>query len=284
MNSTSLVSEVRTIADHKLTWHRWLPEKKENDELKGALFFIHGQGDFGERYQEIAEFFLKEGIAFATCDLPGHGRSNGRRGHIPSWEIVREVASLGLAEARELVPGKPVGLAGHSVGGLLVLFLLGELTDEPDFSWISSPCLKPEAGQPSWRVSLLRILSHLIPSLTVSTGVAPDMCREDFEDELANQEHQFHSRISLSWGRTLLELAEVARTQPERLPSSLPLLFTQGESDRICPPQYCEELVRRFQRDNLELKLYPDTRHEPFADQCRQQVFSDLSSWLAKVL
>ncbi|MGJ8725627.1 MAG: alpha/beta fold hydrolase [Roseibacillus sp.] len=281
MNSISPSSEEREIAGHRLTWHRWHPE---GIDFKAALFFLHGQGDYGERYQEVAEFFLGEGIAFATCDLPGHGRTAGKRGHIPSWELVKEVSDAGMAEARALVPHKPVGFGGHSVGGLLALFLLGELEDKPDFSWISSPLLKPEAGQPHWKYRLLGPLSHLLPSLTLSTGVSPSMCREDFEEELSNSEHQFHSRISLSWGRTLIELAEVVGTQPERLPSPLPIILTQGKSDPICPPQYCEELAHRLQRDDLKLILYPETRHEPFADKCRDKVFDDLRDWLSKTI
>lgn len=282
MNSISLSSEKRKIAGHQLTWHRWHPE---GTELKGALFFLHGQGDYGERYQEVAEFFLGEGIAFATCDLPGHGQSPGKRGHIPSWELVQEISEIGMAEARTLAPNKPVGFGGHSVGGLLALFLLGELKDKPDFSWISSPILKPEVGQPTWKHRLLRSMSHLFPSFTLSTGVTADMCRVDFGEELkADPEHQFHSRISLSWGRTVIELAEVVRTQPERLPSPLPIILTQGQNDPICPPQYCEELVQRLQRKDLQLILYPDTRHEPFADKCREEVFTNLRDWLAKTI
>ena len=279
MNSISPTSETRKIADLSLVWHRWHPQ---DIEFKGALFFIHGQCDFGERYQEVANFFLSEGFAFATCDLPGHGHSGGKRGHIPSWEVILQIAEQGLAEARALVPNKPVGLSGHSVGGLLALYLMGELNDPPNFSWINSPCLKPEFDQPTWKIKLLRLFSQLLPSFTISTGVSPNMCREDFVDELTNQSHKFHSRISLSWGNTLLELAEVVRTQPERLPDSLPILLTQGASDRICPPQFCQELAERLQRKDLELILYPDTQHEPFAEKSQETVFADLRSWLAK--
>lgn len=281
MNSISPSSEERVIGGHRLVWHRW---HSEEVEYRGALFFLHGQGDFSERYQEVAQFFLNRGIAFSTCDWPGHGRSSGKKGHVPSWQLIREITTQGLAEARALVPGKPVGLAGHSVGGLLALYLLGELDDRPDFAWISSPCLKPDARLPTWRVSLLRILSHLLPSLTISTGVSAEMCRESFEEELINREHLFHSRISLAWARTLLELAERVRTQPEHIPSPLPLIVTQGEDDQICPPQYCQEFVNLLQRDDLEFKLYPDTRHESFSDKCRETFFADVGDWFDQTL
>ena len=281
MNSISLSSEEREIAGHRLMWHRWHPE---GTEFKGALFFLHGQGDYGERYQEVAEFFLSEGIAFATCDLPGHGRTGGRRGHVPSWQLVREISAAGMAEARALVPGKPVGFGGHSVGGLLALFLLGELEEKPDFSWISSPLLKPIAGQPLWKYHILRSLSYLFPSFTLSTGTTPNLCRVGPEDEPSMRELYYHRRISLGWGRTLVELAEIVCTQPERLPGPLPIALTQGKSDRVCPSEYCEEFARRLQRDDLKLFLYPDAKHEPFADEAQEEVFTDLREWLHRIV
>lgn len=281
MNSTLPSSEVREIAGHKLTWHRWHPTDKP---LKAAIFFLHGQGDYGERYQEIADFLLKQGIAFATCDLPGHGTSSGKRGHVPSLEIVETIATQGLIEARALVPNKPVGLGGHSVGGLLALYLLGELKEEPDFSWISSPLLKPEDGKPAWKNKLIRPLSSLFPSFTISTGVTADMCRQYLPGESETTHLLFHNRISLSWAHALIKLAEVVRTQPERLTSEKPLLITQGGKDPICPAEFCQELVSRIQRDNLQLFIYPKARHEPFADEGREEVFANLGDWLSKTI
>ena len=281
MKSTTPSSEEREVAGRRLIWHRWHPE---GTEFKGALFFLHGHGDYGERYQEVAEFFLSEGIAFATCDLPGHGRSAGTRGHIPSWQLVRDVAEAGMAEARALVPGKPVGFGGHSAGGLLALFLLGELEEKPDFSWISSPLLKPIASQPRWKYHVVRAFSYLLPTFNLSLGANQNLSRDDFFQKFPHIEKHFHQRISLSWGRTLVELAEIVATQPERLPSPLPLILTQGKSDPICPHQYCEEFVRRLQREDLSLHLYPDAPHEPFVHHAREQVFADLKKWLHQVV
>ncbi len=281
MNLISPSSEEQEIAGHKLMWHRWHPV---DTECKGAFFFLHGLGDYGQRYSEIADVFLKEGIAFTICDLPGHGLSHGKRGHVPSWEIVKKISEQGIKEAKALAPNKPIGFGGHSMGGLLALFLLGEFHKPPDFCWISSPLLKPEATKSNWKLHLLRYLSHLFPTLTVSTEVKTEMCRQSTDSTQAEHLSQFHRRISFSWVRLILEMAEVVRTQPERLPSSFPILMTQGKNDPVCPSQFCEELVARLQRKDLKLILYPKARHEPFADTCKEQVFADLREWLKQSL
>ncbi|WP_411847310.1 alpha/beta fold hydrolase [Roseibacillus persicicus] len=280
MKSNLPHSKEKQVGGHKLTWHQWRPE---TSALRGAVFFLHGQGDYGERYQEIAEQFIAEGIAFTTCDLPGHGRSPGKRGHIPSLQVVKEASELGLREARELAGDKPVGFGGHSVGGLLALYLLGEL-QAPDFSWISSPLLKAEAGQAPWKPVLLRPLSRLLPTITLSTGVTADMCRQYLPGESAKDHLQFHNRISLSWGRELIDLSKLVRENPDRLPKQTPLLITQGGRDRICPPEFCQQFASTINRENFEFRFYPEARHEPFSDEQRGEVFHDLRQWLRQIL
>ncbi len=281
MRSISPSSELLTIAGSRVVWHRWYPVERE---CRATLLFFHGQGDYGERYQELADFFLGEGVAFIICDLPGHGQSVGKRGHIPSWHIIQEIAKTGLANAHQRMPGKPVGLGGHSVGGLLALSLIGELKEDLAFSWISSPFLQLGSKRTRWQTRLLPLLSLLLPKVTVSTGVSAEMCRENFAKEQLQVPHFFHNRISFRWAHLLSSLAEGVKTRPKRIPNALPLLITQGEDDEICPAPLCQEFVKTLSVKELTLRLYPKTRHEPFADHCQQKFTDDLRAWLNDTL
>lgn len=280
MSSTSTSPETRDFDGYETVWQRWYPTA--GIPLRGALFFIHGQGDYAERYQEISRVFTDEGYAFLTCDLPGHGLAPGRRGHIPSFSLVERVTAHALQEARTLAPAphQLIGLCGHSVGGLLALAMLQRLEEAPDFSWISSPLLRAEAGQPAWKSSLLRPVSHLCPTLTLSTGVTAEMCRNYLPGETDHDHLLFHNRISLSWGRTLIDLGQEVRTQPERIPARTQLYLTQGGLDRVCPPQYWEAFVQNLPQERLHSQLYPEARHEPFADDAKDELLAALGAWL----
>ena len=281
MNASTPQSEPVQVGKQDLLWHRWRPP---TPSLRGAFFFLHGQGDYGLRYQEVAEVFLEAGIAFTICDLPGHGLSPGKRGHIPSLDLVQEVARLGLAEARALVPDQPVGFGGHSAGGLLALYLLGELEEQPDFSWVSSPLLQPQANQAGWKYQVLRAFSYLLPQLTLPTGVSGDDCRIDSPEGRPAHYEQFHTRISLQWAQQLITIAGMVRDHPERLPTELPLFLTQGGIDPVCPPSFCQDLASKLTQIKLKTKFYPEGRHEPFSDVCREEVFADLRAWLDETL
>ena len=91
------------------------------DRLLAALFHRErtGVGQF------IASFFADAGIATYALDFPGHGRSNGKRGHIRDFQEYTDALGALLSLAREAHPDIPFVLFGHSMGGLIAAdFLL----------------------------------------------------------------------------------------------------------------------------------------------------------------
>jgi alpha-beta hydrolase superfamily lysophospholipase len=281
MTSMPLSSEVRSVSGLPVMWHRWIPE----GEICGAIFFLHGQGDFAERYGEVAAVFAAQGFAFLTCDLPGHGRTEGPRGHVPSQKIVEQIASLGFEEACALAPNpdQRVGFGGHSAGGLLALACLPLLEKVPDFAWVSSPLLVPEGGQAPWKPLLLRPLSHLFPRTSLSTGVTTELCRLPLPGESSQNSLLFHSRISLAWGRALMDIARNVRASPERLPATTVILMTHGEEDLICPPNFSRRFAESYRGENLNFRIIPNARHEPFADSSKEEFFDLLRHWLSSL-
>ncbi len=73
-----------------------------------VCIFTHGQGDYAERYVEVLHPFTERGIRCILTDLPGHGRSPGKRGHI-RLDQIDDVIHYNLKLAGKL----PVGIAGH---------------------------------------------------------------------------------------------------------------------------------------------------------------------------
>ena len=168
MKSSLQTSELAIPTGISLPAYLWLPQ---GDPPRACFFFLHGQGDFAERYGEIAQIFNSHRVAFFTCDLPGHGQAPGKRGHIQSPDLIAEVISSGLSFLRKNWPHTPIGFGGHSLGGLSALYHLPKLQPQPDFSWVSSPLLHPESREPAWKPFLLKPLSRFFPALTLSTGV-----------------------------------------------------------------------------------------------------------------
>jgi len=64
------------------------------EHTKAVILMVHGLGEHIQRYTYWAELFKNEGIGFLGVDLPGHGRSDGRRGNIKSYMVTDEMIDI----------------------------------------------------------------------------------------------------------------------------------------------------------------------------------------------
>jgi len=244
---------------------------------RGGLIFFHGQGDFIDRYPEILKPFVDAGFKCLLTDLPGHGRSPGKRGHIPHLEFVDQILSASL----EKIDG-PTSIAGHSMGGLMTLRLILKNPDLFQNAWISSPLLDPMHQARPWMRIVLPYLAPLLPKLTVSTGVTGDDCRDDSPQSDSSSTQLYHTRISLAWGRTLSRVASQVREEFPNLPRSTNLLFTQGQKDRICPPEFLRERLIKISNPSITYEEIPGARHEPFVGSTGDEVAEKVTRWLSQ--
>ncbi len=63
--------------------------KSPGQHLRAVVILVHGLGEHIQRYTNWAGLFNEAMIGFAGVDLPGHGRSDGRRGHIKNYHADR---------------------------------------------------------------------------------------------------------------------------------------------------------------------------------------------------
>ena len=264
----------------EITLHcaRWLPDEPK----RAAVAIIHGHGDCIERYQSLAPLFTVRGIACTGVDLPGHGRSPGRRGAVPNLAMARDCVRTTITMARNLTPERPVGIFAHSMGGLLVLDTLAACPDlMPDFLWLSSPLLDPRHGQPRLLVAIIRWLARWGPNLGFDTGVRPQSCRRPNPEVDAGPISQFgHSRITPAWANELLGMADRLADSVRTLPPDLPLLYTQGSADPICPVALARSFFATLPCRRKQFAEFPDALHEPYDDTSRAELLETAARWL----
>jgi len=99
--------------------HAWLPDTT----ARAVVVLLHGYGEHLGLYDALARRLTADGFAVHALDAVGHGRSDGERGRVDSWDdCVNDARSL-VRIATDRHPGAPVILVGHS-GGALAAYLL----------------------------------------------------------------------------------------------------------------------------------------------------------------
>ncbi len=95
----------------------WLPDQPPRE----MICLVHGLGEHSGRYARWAELFVDAGFGLVAVDLPGHGRTQGRKAYVKTYDELLDTVDLLLRKTEELFPGVSRILYGHSMGGNIAI-------------------------------------------------------------------------------------------------------------------------------------------------------------------
>ncbi|MCR5795785.1 MAG: lysophospholipase [Solobacterium sp.] len=107
--------------DESLAWTVYRPEEQE---VKAAVFIIHGMEEHRRRYDAFANYLNSRGIGVVTYDLPGHGESadkadRGYFGDDNGWRnLVISALDISLL-TKNAFKNVPLIMMGHSIGTII---------------------------------------------------------------------------------------------------------------------------------------------------------------------
>jgi alpha-beta hydrolase superfamily lysophospholipase len=215
--------------------HEWRP----SDQTTGVVCILHGQGEHSARYTRVAKGLIAAGFATIAVDLRGNGRSEGPRGHTPTYhDLLRDTKSL-LRHATGAYPGLPCFLYGHSFGGNIALnYVLRTqgVAPQPAGVIVTAPWLRLTREISALRVILAHGVLPLRPSFTVSTSIdRPKLRLGPYTDAIDEQDPLSHDRISM---RTFLSARSSGRWAIKHAPElQVPTVILHGDQDEVTDPR-----------------------------------------------
>lgn len=224
----------------KLHVREWIPS---NTQSKGLVVIVHGQGEHSGRYEGVAEQMTAAGLTVVSYDLQGHGRSEGKRGHLNAMSAAVDDVLRVIEEACDRHPNTPVFLYGHSMGGNIAFNTA--LSKKPEIYGLilSSPWLRLAFKPPKIKEWAGRALAKIAPAMPVSSGLKPeDLFRPSELDIPPIQNDPLcHTTIT---PRAFLEV-EKAGEWALRNASELhvPLLLLHGDADRVTSYEASKQLA-----------------------------------------
>jgi len=251
----------------------WAPESP-----RGAVAIVHGYGEHSGRYRGLSGWLCERGWLVTACDLPGHGKSPGRRGHIRSFSEYLAAVDVLLEEARQAVPA-PVFLLGHSLGGLIAARYLEQRPRAVSGLILSSPFFGLNMPVPAWKRILARMLSRLWPAATLPSGIRPDDLSHDPEVVKAYREDPLvHKVATARWFCETRAAQAAASREAHRI--SIPVLIIQGGEDRLTEVAATRGFAARCGAPDLTFRLYGGFYHETLNELGKLQVWQELLGWL----
>ncbi len=268
-------------SDGKLVFARiW--QADDTTTAKAVICLIHGMGEHSGRYKHVAQFFVNHGYAVIACDLRGHGQSEGKRGHVTSYQILLDQVDRTLAEAGKRFPGEPKFIYGHSMGGNIVVnhalerkpLVEGVVASAP---WLTLPN-PPTKGQ----VRLAKFANFFGGSLTQPNKLPLDKLSRDKSVAVAYEADPLvHDQVSGRLFLTCFQQAQKAMDNAATL--SIPMLLMHGTADELTGYDGSREFAKKA-GDMATYKEWAGFYHEIHNEPEKMEVLQYALDWMEKQL
>lgn len=253
----------------------WQPER----DIKGVICLVHGLGEHSSRYKVLPAVLAEAGYATVAYDQRGHGKSEGKRGHTPSFSALLEDITRLLKEAAILFPETDIFLYGHSMGGNLVLNYALRLKPELKGVIATGPWLRLSNPPAPYLISAARFLTHFWPSFTVPNGIKPSELSHDKSEtaEEVIRDEYLHPWITAG---TFIGVHDAGIYALEHAADfRYPLLIMHGAADHVTSAEGSREFTSRVS-GSCTLKIWEDLYHEIHNEPHNEEIFTELLDWL----
>lgn len=280
------------------------------ETTKATLLIVHGMQEHSGRYVEIAEYFAAHGIAVLTYDHLGHGKSIKEKKDIGFFQLEKPDERL-IADSEMMAdhlakqfPDVAHFILGHSMGSFITRCLLQKASNKFSGAIITG------TGGPLPGIDILRgylslanaILPHhrtFLNSVFTSVNNKHFKKDKDFSDTSwlsINPENRKAFEQDKLCGipftnnafYTLFTIYKKATTRnwASSISKSFPFLFVSGQNDPIGDFEkgviYTVNNLKADGFQNVEVKIYPEMRHEILNEKIREQVLNEIYHWIVK--
>jgi acylglycerol lipase len=252
----------------------WEPEAS----VRAVVCLVHGLGEHTGRYAHVAAALNDAGYAVLGCDLRGHGKSEGLRGHTPSYDTLMDDINRLLDEAAQRYPGKSQFIYGHSLGGNLVLNYT--LRRKPPLAGVvaTSPAILVTHPLPATQLALAKVMNKVQPTMQMPNSLSLDNLARDPEVIRAYKSDPLvHNKISVRLAVEMLQAGEWALAHAAEFP--LPLLLVHGTADELTSSAATQEFAGKV-RGDCTLKLWDGFYHETHNEPEKAEALAFMVAWI----
>lgn len=285
----------------------------QGTEIRGVIQLSHGMCEYSGRYRPLAEDLCKAGFVFCGGDHLGHGATAllnreklGYFGPRGSRKFLVEDLELLRREVSKRYPGVPYFLLGHSMGSFIARLYARRFGGELDGLILSgtagsNPALPmgkllartiQAAKGPRYVSKKVHRLANGSFSQAIPDARTPlDWLSKDpvvIDAYLRDPLSSFYFTVSAYYELfSMLEECNSAAWYRE-MPKELPIYLLSGEQDPVGamgkgPREVYSRLIEAGCRQ-VELKLYPEGRHEMFNEVEKEEAKADLLRWIDAVI
>ena len=289
--------------------HTFFEPSNSETAISATLLIVHGMAEHSGRYADFAQFLADHGIAVATYDQLGHGKTVKSAKDLgffgeehPVQTLLKDVIVMADSlKARH--PNVPHFIMGHSMGSFIVrnvlkhharnftgAILMGTADANP-LTKVLLPVNKllTKAAPKKPNSLFANVMSKVLNS-KLNNRISSSKFAWLSEDPAAVEAYEADPLTGFDFTNngfmTLFTLmdAGLRKNWAMTIAKDFPMLLISGENDPIGDMgRGIRRIANRLDRqhfDHVSVQLYPHIRHEPLHEQDKEQVYQDILGWI----
>jgi len=257
-------------------YRRWLAQ-----DAPASLLWLHGLGAHSGWFIDLGNSIARGGVNFYAMDHHGFGRSSGLRGYTKDWHIYLTDIDRMVERVRADVPGKPVFVLGHSMGGVFAIHYAAAHQDKLRGMIALNPWIGDQTKLP-----LTTVISIVSGGIIGSKKVVPlpnakgtDSMTDNPEADAMLQSDPywvsartkaFYWQITMMRGQTLARARKI----------TIPVLMQQSDNDKSVLASASRKAFDAIPSKDKTYKTYPDYVHDPEFQRDRVALDADIIAWV----
>jgi len=267
--------EFKGIKGLKIYYQYWLPESP-----KAIIQLVHGGFEHSGRYQNVVNELVAEGFAIYANDHRGHGKSEGPRNYIDSFDQFIEDEKIFYDIIKEQHTNLPIFMLGHSLGSFIAIYFTEKYEHLLNGLILSGTGISPGKETAGFLKLLAKFFSKIAPKINFNPRIDakflthdPEVVKNYKNDPFVNAE-KISARLAYEMVKNFNNLKRAIRD------FKINLLVQCGSDDKLI--KGAEELNNWFTMDDKTIKIYEGLYHEVYneIEKYRLIVLNDLSDWL----
>lgn len=256
--------------------------QRSADPERARMIIAHGLGEHSGRYSHVIHRMISKGISVWAPDHQGFGKSEGKRGHVLSFDhYIHDLQKMIDIAKKDMPSGMKCFLLGHSMGGLMVLYFAEKFSNSIDAVIASSPGLHPAMKIPVIKGAMGKLMSSFLPAFTFDNELDSSHLSHDTKVVHAyDTDPLVHRRVSARWFTEYLSAMEKTKLHSPEI--DIPVLMQVAGDDRLVDAKTSRFFYESLMTDDKTLFFYDGLYHEIYneIDEHREQVLTDLENWI----
>lgn len=250
-------------------------------EPRAVIIVVHGFAEHLGRYEYIKDKLYESDFAVYRYDLRGHGRTEGEKGHIDSFnqfiEDTDELVNLAHEEFSQL----PIYMLGHSMGGLITFSYGLKHKDKLKGQILSGAAVRKVPQVEGVKGGLIQFLNFFAPKMRVEQELSEDICTDKKVVKAYEKDPLVLKDATLNfYVQFLLKGTKFVEDNIQGYNYSC--LILHGEKDKIIPKEASTYIYKNISSKDKEIKIYKGLYHEILNEVEKDIVIKDIINWIEK--